>query len=256
MEKPLYKIRVFDNTVPYDIHKDAYDYLQTKRWYGGHRDLPHLDRVPADNPDVDVHPPVAHHTISRAVFAAKEEDLLLHPPIQALFDHINKHVFDGKLKLNGLRESSPGINYPERGLLHYGQDAQLTSTVQFRDDSKPWTIDAADNGSIAYLQTHPYETVRTTRIPHRDWYGLVWKPEWSGEFTMFDDTDETVQGADYKDLSFNRKIAIGWPSSMIDNVPGRIVMQDGRQLHASRAVGENAPEPTLHINFRVTLDKD
>jgi hypothetical protein len=84
---------------------------------------------------------------------------------------------------------------------------------------------------------------------------LDWRPEWFGEFTMFEDAHGDIPGAKYEDLAFNRRIGIGWPKMIIDNKPGRIVLQDGRQLHATRAVGETAPEPTLHINFRVFINK-
>jgi len=113
----LYEIKVFDNTVPYSIHKAAYDYLQTQRWYTGYRELPPLDKIPAEDGWPDVTPPQVHHSITRAPFAAKAEHLALHKPIETLFNYINENVFNNKLELNGLAEPSPGLRYPARACL-------------------------------------------------------------------------------------------------------------------------------------------
>ena len=147
----------------------------------------------------------------------------------------------------------------------------------FYEQGKPheyplWNRAIFEQGSIAYMQAQPFESVRQTRIPHRDWKGghlvtenperystvifvanLEWKPEWLAEMTLFEDAHDDVPGATFEELHKNRNIGVGYPKEIIANKPGRILVQDGRQLHATRAVGESAPGPSMHINFRVTF---
>lgn len=270
----MYDFKVIDDVVPYELRKEVYDYIQAQRWYAGYRDMPPLDRVPLEEPakDLPVAPP--HTSIYRAPFAAKPEHLSLHKPIEKLFNCINETAFDGKLKLNGLAEPSPGIYFPKR-TPGTANDVKPTAKVPFAENKEQWKIDILEHGAIAYMQGTPYESVRQTRLPHRDWQGddissnnhnyftlmyvanLEWKPEWLAEFTLFSDVypeDEVSGGLMFEDLSYNRGVGIGWPAAIIDSVPGRIVMQDGRQLHATKAVGETAPELSMHVNFRVTLN--
>lgn len=260
--------------VPYEIHKAAYEYCLTQRWYTGYREMPPLDRVPVEQPEADVTPAPPHRSIIRAPFAAHVNHLKYHLPIKALFEYINENVFDGKMELNGFHEPSPGTKYPARNR-SWG-DTKLTAQLPFFDPDIPgqddeWRAAIYGDGSLAYMQAIPFESVRHTRIPHRDWkpgsletndknYSTVmfvanlnWRPEWLAEFTLFEDAYGDVPGARYEDLKFNRKVGIGHPKALIDNKPGRILVQDGRQLHATKAVGETAPEPAMHINFRVTF---
>lgn len=272
----IYNHKIIDDAIPLDIHKAAYDYCNAQRWYAGTREVPQLDFCPnVDGHEVDPIPKPAHRSIYRAPFAGVASDLQYHPPIQALFDYMNENVFEGKMVLDGLHEPSPGLYYQARHQVR--SDVHLTNKVRFYDHDYPenyedWQRTIAKEGSIAYMQGHPYESVRQVRVPHRDWKGdyrevneeqyctvmfvanLVWKPEWSGEFTIFNDATGDIPGAKFEDLRKNRGIGVGWPYLMVDNKPGRIFVQDGRQLHASRYPTEQAPEMTMHINFRVRFN--
>lgn len=274
----IYNHKIIDDAIPYEIHKAVYDYCNTQRWYAGTREIPQLDFVP----DIDGHTPdpvpgITHRSIYRAPFAGISSDLNYHQPIKTLFDYMNENVFDGRMLLDGLHESSPGLYYPAKK--DTMSDVYLTCTDEFYNDKnaelfehEPWRKNVAYHGSLAYMQAHPYESVRQVRVPHRDWKGpyretndeqyctvmfvanLEWKPEWSGEFTIFNDAHGDIPGAKYEDLRKNRDIGVGWPLMMVDNKPGRIFVQDGRQLHASRYPSELAPEMTMHINFRVRFE--
>jgi len=272
---PLYKIDVFDNRIPFSLRKEVYDYIYTQRWYTGYRKLPTLDIDPSKSNVNDSDPPPVHRTITRAPFCGISDHLKYHPPIEKLFHFINQNVFENKLSLDGLREPSPGLKYPGLNWPPIS-DAQLRNEVPFYEPNHPeldieWRKYIFENGSIAYMQAQPFESHRQTRIPHRDWAGrsidenpegyatviyianLNWRPEWFGELTMYENAFGDIPGTKFEDLYKNRNVGIGYPGAVIENIPGRIVVQDGRQLHATRAVGETAPEPTLHVNFRVRI---
>jgi hypothetical protein len=256
----MYDYKVIDDSIPKDLHKAVYDYCHTQRWYSGYRELPPLDH-PGSEP-MNREPHITHNSIIRAPFAMGPEHLGLHKPIEDLFNYMNENVFDGKMLLDGFCEPSPGLNYGSRRWV--GSDVGLNAHVPFCEDIEEWKQIICKHGARAYMQAIPFESVRNTRIPHRDWgyktitdnedkfstvmfvANLNWGPNWFGEFTLFADGEN--------DLYQHKGVGIGYPEVLIANKPGRILVQDGRQLHATKAVSNAAPEPAIHINFRVRFD--
>ena len=148
----MHIIEYYDNKIPEDIHKEAYDYIRTLDWDARRRHVPSTTVKPSESEyKNDLVPYVDKKTIYRACFGSGIEEVAMHPPIADLFNSINSTLFDNKFELTGIPIGEvPEEHYPEKE----------------HDD---FLLDQDHRGHRAYIQAQPYETVKRTRVPHSDW---------------------------------------------------------------------------------------
>ena len=259
----MYKIEHYDNTVPYEIHKAAYDYCQEQRWYTGYMNMPPIDIDPKANEfKRDLNPYVAETTVYRIAFGADPMALQRHDPILNLFNHINDTLFDGRFEPAGRPEGSSGIALPKPDLNLGHGETNVNVPWYTGADNEQWKLDVINKGATSYMQAQPYGSIKRDKSIHRDWGGyqlehndgehctllfvanLLWKPEWFSEIMYYDDDINGTQ---------NLTSGIGWPALTMPNVPGRVILHDGRRLHTTRPTNIIAPELSQHIGFRVKL---
>lgn len=223
----MYTVIPFDNKIPQELHEAVYEYLQTCDWHARFRHVP-------DSNDYkkDLEPYIAKKTAYRVSFGTGYESLQEHTPIAALFDYINKALFGNKFELVGKPLGMLPVDaYPEK---------------EFED----CLADRDLKGSVAFMQAEPFETVKRSRVPNRDWdsssldsdrfytitfvANLKWNPVWHSEVFYYEDNDS-------------------WLSTFTPNIPGRVMLHDSRVLHTEKPTSVLAEEPAQRINFRVKL---
>jgi len=254
----MYNIEHYDNTVPSDIHQAAYDYCQQQRWYTTLLNMPSVDINPANGEfKRELDPYVGDVSVYRTSFGADAEGLSNHSPILNLFNHINETLFDGKFIVDGRHEGSASLQLSKSDT-EWGSGMKVNVPFYTGDEDEAWKLDVIKNGSRAYMQAQPYDPSKRAKSIHRDWGGwqldhnkgghytllfvsnLIWNPEWLSEIVYYEDSDS----------------GIGWPAKIMPNVPGRVILHDGRCLHATRSTAIEAPELSQHIGFRVRLKGD
>lgn len=232
----MYILKSYDSQVPWDIHKAAYDYLQTRQWYSRFRMFPDSNVNPQDEEyKKDLAPYVVKKTVYRTSFGFDHESLQEHMPIAVLFDYINNTLFDSKFELAGKQLGlTPIDDYPE------SEHDDCIADREFR-------------GTVAYMDAQPYEPVKRSRVPYRDWdndtldsdqyYTIVfvanqyWNPIYHGEMFFYEDGEE----------------GIGQVRDFMCNIPGRVILYDSRTLHNSKPTSTLATELPQRISFRVKL---
>lgn len=219
----MYTVTHYDNQVPYNIHKAAYDYLQIVKWHSRYRHVPNASIDPSEA-TTDLLPYVTKKTVYRS------RVVLTDAPVRDLFNCINE-MFNNKFELNGAPLGYVNFdNVPETEYDDYQAEADLA-------------------GSMVFVEAEPYETVKRTRIPYRDallgdgYYTIVfvanleWNPVWHAETFFFEDDNEDIGNA-FKFLT---------------NMPGRVTLYDSRVLHNSKPTSVFANELAQRIVFRVKL---
>jgi len=247
----MYKLEYYDNKIPKDIHEEAYRYIQTLEWQSRLRHVPDASSSPlSDGYKNDLAPYVAKKTVYRTEFGHNYEVMQMHTPIGILFDHINKTLFNNKFELTGKPLGmTPESQVPVKELEDYLAEKEF-------------------KGCVAYMQAQPYETIKRTSVPNRDWDGTslssegyytltfvankVWSPLWHSEIFFYNDgtNDPDVAG---ENVTQKQNTGIGWLSDFIVNMPGRVILHDSRMLHTSKPTSVFAPELSQRISFRVTL---
>jgi len=247
----MYKIEYYDNQISSDIHKEAYEYLQTLNWQARYRHVPEAGINPsAGDFRNDLVPYVAKKTVYRAELGHNYKSMKMHTPIGTLFDYINDTLFNNKFEFNG-------------------KPLGMTPKSQISEkEINDYLFDQEHQGTTSYMQAQPYETTKRTRVPHRDWDGssldddryytilfvanLAWSPLWHAEMFFYDDANSnTTITSD--NIIQNQCNSIAWGPKFILNIPGRVILHDSRMLHSSRATSVLAPELSQRIGFRVKL---
>ena len=75
---------------------------------------------------------------------------------------------------------------------------------------------------------------------------LNWQPDWGGELKYYG--DEQTGSTQWKN-----GYDIGWPTDIVGNKPGRIIMYSHDKIHMTEAPRGKTPEFTQKIAFRITL---
>lgn len=231
----MYKVIPFKNQVPQEIHKAVYDYLQTCEWHARLRHCPVGDIKPQDCKK-DLTPYITKKTAYLAPFGRNYTELQDHAPIATLFDYVNNNVFGGKFELAG----KPLGSGPMPDVLDKEWDDYLAE----KDHA----------GHVVYMEAQPYETVKRSRVPKRDWdntpldsdkfytitfnANLEWNPVWHSEVYYYDDAEDG---------------SADWLNCFSPNLPGHIMLHDSRVLHTSKPTSVLAKEVSQRVCFRVKL---
>lgn len=236
--KTLY---TYKGAVPLALHKEVYDYCQNNPWVSKwHHDnrFKKLDPAREEWKD-DLVMQYNHRFLYRLPFAANSVELSQVDVMNRLFNHINDHCFNGRYTVDGSHKE---------GIVGTGRQ---------------WS---------AYMNAQPYDTVKRTKSIHRDWdkspvdsnsdeystmvfiSNLEWRPSWFSEMLFYNEEDTGDKHGESllsSEEYIKRGEDIGWPVSVIPNVPGMVVLFDGRWWHSTKPTSYLAPELSQHIVFRV-----
>jgi len=230
----MYILKYFDNQIPKDLHEDVYNYIYSFNWQARYRNMPDPSIISSTRGfRNDLNPYTLKKTIYRCGFGKNLDTLKFHQPIFNLFNYINSNIFNDKFLLEG----KPINHYQQYGFL----------------ESDDCSLDKDFLGHLAYLNAEPYEPVKRTRIPYRDWdnsplnderfftiafvANQIWNPVYHGEMFFYNDNDQHVGNFEH----------------FIPNIPGRVILYDSRYLHNSKPTGTHSKELALRIKFRVKL---
>lgn len=266
----LYNLEYWDNEVPKELHEEIYNYCQNQYWYSKIHNPKSASIDPKKQEwKLDLQPEIPRRTLYRIPFAWDTVTLQkFHPLVWDFFSYINKTFFDDRFIPEGKLEGVAG-----RSPREYAKNPFTTSTVSGKASVHQATT--FKNGWTSYMNAQPYDSVKRTKNIHRDWddYGLIesneeeystilfvsnleWYPSWFSEITYYDhgETGERhgdLLGPDESTVFKKREFNIGWPVHIIPNVPGRLILMDGRWLHSTKPTSYLAPELSQHIAFRV-----
>jgi hypothetical protein len=244
-------VEIIDNVISLDEREKIWNYIGNQTWRAMHEKKspdtvffkPNIDGW--DYCEKNIKPNKYGCGTPRAPLARSESELIeKHKLIHDFWLKINE-ALGNKYELNGCPEGmGPTDYYPEW-------------KIKEGDPSLPsW---------IVFVNGRPNEWVHRSYGVHRDnpdlneegafnilyCANLEWYPTWSGELVFYSedpegnsgDTQQFQREANNQNRGFN----VGWPSDIVANVPGRIVIYDSRTLHNTR------PPSTVSQCMRVTL---
>ena len=272
--------KYYDDIVPHTLSDNIYNYCQTLSWYQEWVGRTALMRagesmseyIPAED---GVH--AGRHFIPKAMgpmgilellrfsmyrfpMAWGEQSLQIrYPNIYELWTIINDKVFDNGAEVEGLPENIAGLG---------GHPREFKNNRKFADKYNV-SADEMKKGWRVYLNARCAEPISSQPIgnrvgqmhkdssadvdPKSDRYYTVlyvsnrqWRPDWGGDFLYYDDT---VTGAKHWKHNYD----IGWPSQIIGNRPGRVIVYPHHQTHMTLPPKADAGEMTQRIAFRVRM---
>ena len=241
----MYKLDTFQDVVPIDLHREVYDYCQKRQWVSVWHNTPKPIQIDPSKKEweSDLGSVYDHRYLYRLPFAANSVEIKEHDVVSRLFDVINNTCFDGMYTI---------------------------------DNSKKEGIAGTDRQWASYMNAQPYDTVKRPKSIHRDWdkssvesndedfctllfiSNLEWNPSWFSEILFY---GEEATGEKHGDSLLDsehyikRGEDIGWAKEIVSNVPGLVVLFDGRWWHSTKPTSFIAPELSQHIAFRVKRKK-
>jgi hypothetical protein len=250
-----YNISVHDGLINKSMQEKIWEYLQVQEWHTAWRPEPRefFKFSPSADPRTWLMPLV--HTresvMHRTVFSSDEPGLMKdHLPVYLLWKEINRRL-DNQFELTGEPEyMQEPVNDQAPGTI----DANLApgwrcyaNGVHNSDIMGPGyihrdTINLADANSITMLY-----------VANLEWY-----PSWAAEIRYYPNDPDGSTGDCQQ---FNTKgqqqrgFNIGWLDygRIVSPVPGRVIVYDGRCLHATGASRTPLAYPSIKIAFRARL---
>jgi len=247
-----YQIDVYDNIVDSKLQLKMWEYAQTQIW---HQQWISLQEPPVKyyrpQDGLDWMLPKALHigsSMHRCVLASDEHSLKeLHLPVYLLWQQINRALGD-RYALTGLAEGmwdtetalpptkDPNLKPGWRAYMNATHNLQVSGNSYIHRDSPH--LDRDDYVTMLYV-TNP------------NWY-----PSWGADWRFYPEDVEGVTG-DHQQHNGNgqqkRNFNIGWldKGMIVSPVPNRLVVYDGRCLHATTASSNNdIATPLIKIAFR------
>lgn len=237
----MYKLEFHNKVVPEDLHKEVFDYCNKHVWTSQWHSNEEGNRIDPSKKEwkKDLIKTYDHRYLYRLPFAANSIELKENDVINRLFDNINDNCFGGKYTLDGSKKE---------GIIGTGRQ---------------WA---------SYMNAQPYDTVKRTKSIHRDWDGssiesneedyctlifisnLEWKPSRFSEIIFYGEKHTGEKHGDFlldSEKYVKREEDIGWPQAVVPNIPGMVILFDGRWWHSTQPTSFLSPELSQHIVFRV-----
>jgi hypothetical protein len=289
--KNKYTLESYDGQVSPIIHKAAFEYCQHQRWYSPWHETTRNQDIDPQKKEwlLDRTLTPQQRFMYRVPFGWDNESLKNHPPIYKLFHHINNKLFDGRFMPAGFREGIRDIWDPAKFEVPWWNPKSTEESEQWKRGNllakKPPAPSPGNKfiktpqgkGFTCFMAAQPYECVKRTKSIHRDYEtgrtldnndegymtlifvsNIEWKPSWNGEILYYEDGPEGADAIEKHGESFEygaawagREESIGWPTAIMANVPGRVILQDSRWWHSTKPTTVLAPELGQHISFRV-----
>lgn len=247
-----YRIDVYDNIVDSKLQLKIWEYAQTQIW--------HQQWVPSEESRVRYYRPQdgigwmlpkALHmgsSMHRCVLASDEHSLKeLHLPVYILWQKINE-ALGNKFTLTGLPEGmwdtetklpatkDPNLEQGWRVYMNARHNLQVSGNSYIHRDNP-------------HLDQDDYVTMLYVINPE-------WLPSWGADLRFYPEDPEGITGDHQQSNGYKqqkRDFNIGWldQGQIVSPVPGRLVVYDGRCLHATMA--SNYHEigcPLIKVAFR------
>ena len=247
-----YQIEVHDNIVDTKLQSKMWEYAQQQIW--------HQQWIPAEEPrtryyrpkdGIDWMLPKAMHMSSnmhRCVLASDEHSLKeLHLPVYILWQRLNL-ALGNRFALTGIPEGmwdketlppdtkDPNLEPGWRIYMNARHNLQVCGNSYIHRDN-PF-LDRDDFVTMLY-------------VINPEWY-----PSWGADLRFYPDDQEGVTGDHQQSNGYNqqkRNFKIGWldQGRIVSPVPNRLVIYDGRCLHATTASNNgDVGTPLIKIAFR------
>lgn len=251
----LYNIEVHDNLISPALQSKIWDYAKLQQWYMAWHVLPEqiIKYCPEEgNNWFPLYRSRRTSSIHRAPFASDIESLKSHLPIYLLWKEINQ-ALGNQFELTGNPEGilcdhadSPGgplpIPVPKDPNLVPGWRAYINGI---------YSSDVHGNGYV-HRDTPNLDddtTVTILYVVNNEWY-----PSWGAEIKYYPE-DESGESGDHQQFNGyrwqqKRNFNIGWldHGRVVSPVPGRLIIHDGRCMHAT---GSSRSEiPSYKVCFR------
>ena len=273
-------VALYDNVVDQDTQKKVYDWGQSVTWYNGVVKGEGRDPTQIFNsPIQEYSPQLSGNDVMRTDIPPEhmEESLTLHrhmigwsdqsikernPIIYDLWTQINRTVFGGKGKLDGMPEGHPGIHGPRS---HFIDQKTFYEKYDVPEKIRKFTcfLNArhfpttrkyhAKNNKIGarFGQIHKDTDYSVSDKHFTVLYvsNLEWRPLWDGAMEFYKDE---FTG----DKHWKQGYDIGWPNEIIGHKPNRVIVFSHDQLHLTRAPRASALEMSQKIAFRVVTEGD
>jgi hypothetical protein len=271
-------VAVYDNIVDHDTHKKVYDWGQSVSWYtkpkGAYKD----PNQAFNSPIQEYNPQLSGNHVKRTDIPSEhaEETLTIHrhmigwsdqsvkernPIIYDLWTQINRTVFGGKGKLDGMKEAHGGIDGPRSNFI---DQKTFYEKYDIPEDIRLFTCFL----NARHYPITPGNKHRTKRSKIGSRFGqihkdsdnsvsdkhftvlyisnLEWRPVWDGAIEFYNDE---FTGDNHWKHGYN----IGWPVKIAGHKPNRAIVYSHDQLHLTRPPRANAPEMPQKIAFRVVI---
>jgi hypothetical protein len=245
-----YHYEVYDNVIDPILQKEVWEYIRKQTFSAARKDVEYKDipskgtiiyYVPEDGKkeylDNSI-PAVNKQLVHRTVFGDNEEDIKNHPPIEKLWNSINK-VIGGNWSIAGDQEG----------------------VANRRLNKNMWRV---------YVNAAANEEIKRSHGVHRDTINLEetlnytllyianpeWYPTWFAENIFYENDENSLDYQQYqKGNGQSRNFKVGDPFAIIPPKPGRIILYDGRMLHTTRPTATWAEELRYAVVFRIRKTK-
>jgi len=246
-----YRIDVYDNIIDPGMQSKIWDYLQIQEWH--QKWLPSKQEVNRYRPNKGPSWFIAKgmhmgSSMHRCVLASDEDSLKqLHLPVYLLWKEINRKL-DNQFSLTGLPEgmydretvpptpTDPNLPTGWRAYVNAAHNVQVAGNGYAHRDNPNLTQE--DLVTILY-------------VVNKEWY-----PSWGAELRYYPEDSEGVT-QDHQQFNIgaeqSRNFNIGWldQGRIVSPVPGRLIVYDGRCLHATTASSNPDIEtPLIKVAFR------
>lgn len=250
-----YNIEVHDGLIDPSMQIKIWDYLQVQEWHTAWRPEPREFHTfsPCQDPHLWLLPKVENResVMHRTVFSSDEPGLIKdHLPVYLLWKEINRKL-NNRFELTGIPEY---MQQPVNDLAPPTVDPTL---------EQGWRCYAngVHNSSImgpGYVHRDNSILEDTTSITMLYVANLEWYPSWAAEIRYYPEDPEGTSG-DHQQYNTSgqqqRGYNIGWLDygRIVSPVPGRVILYDGRCLHATAASRTPINYPSIKIAFRARL---
>jgi hypothetical protein len=252
-----YNVEVHDNLISDEIHRKIYQYVQTLEFTGLWLAQ---DRVkfnytldsPRSPGDWMLYQSMGRNMqLHRSALASDEHSLLTHHPIiYLLWKELNR-CLGNRFEITGNPEgqvSDFSVPTPQDPTLLPGWRAYVNANYC---------------GHVSRGQGYVH---RDTPLEHNDAstvtmlyvVNLEWYPSWAGEIRIYPEDPDGETG-DQQQFNWGRQqqrgYKIGWldQGQVISPKPGRLIIMDGRCLHATTPPQAPMETPSIKIAFRARL---
>jgi hypothetical protein len=275
----------FDNLISPEMHTEVSDWCLSVQWYSGIMALEHQNDF--DPRGINKLSKVVKSMWRHPIAWDNESLNQRNPVVTKLWNIINDKIFDGKATVDGIPEGISGIGMRERNIEslkkislinkwiktdilshkdtdYYSDGIDFFSKYDCPRDKKEFTcyINAREATPITGHSRGGVSMNGILGSIHKDsgpdfvgksgYYTVLyianenWKPSWGGEYVFFDDVEDA-------ETQWKHGYNIGYPSQIIGNKPGRIVVYPHDLTHRTQS-NNDSDMPSYRICFRVKVN--
>lgn len=245
-----YPIDVYDNIIPDSSRAAALEYVKSQNWYGYWGALPQQVfhyKLGEDTSWTALKTAARGGGLHRCTLASDEDSLKSnHLPIYAVWRQLNQQL-DNCYELTGNPEDmndnsvAPPTADPtlEQGWRVYVNGSYNTTVLNNGYTHRDTPLEHNDDTSVTMLY-----------VLNKEWY-----PNWGGEIRFYPEDTEGESG-DHQQFNWGfqqkRGYNVGWldHGRIVSTVPGRLIVYDGRCLHAGSPANSVLENPSVKLVFR------